>query len=103
LLKLKAKLKGRSLEQELRAILRRAAELNKEEKLALVDSIRSMTPRRLLRHPAYDCFYLALAEERLSCARGGAACQAGKRRPAPDQPLGGHAVAGGRYQLVGTE
>jgi plasmid stability protein len=46
-LKLKAKLKGHSLEQELRDILRRAAELTKEEKLALIDSIRSMTPRRL--------------------------------------------------------
>lgn len=46
-LKLKAKLKGHSLEQELRDILKRAAELSKEEKLALIDSIRSMTPRRL--------------------------------------------------------
>jgi plasmid stability protein len=46
-LKLKAKLKGRSLEQELRDILKRAAELTKEEKLALIDSIRAMTPRRL--------------------------------------------------------
>ena len=40
-LKLKAKLKGHSLEQELREILKRAAELNKEEKLALIDSIRA--------------------------------------------------------------
>jgi antitoxin FitA len=46
-LKLKAELKGHSLEQELRDILRGAAELSKEEKLALIDSIRSMTPRRL--------------------------------------------------------
>jgi len=46
-LKLKAKLKGRSLEQELRDILRRAAELSKEEKLALVDSIRAKQKRRL--------------------------------------------------------
>jgi plasmid stability protein len=44
---LKAKLKGHSLEQELRDILRRAGELNKEEKLALIDSIRSMRLRRL--------------------------------------------------------
>jgi plasmid stability protein len=40
-LKLKAQLKGHSLEQELRDILRRAAELTKEEKLALIDSIRA--------------------------------------------------------------
>lgn len=46
-LKFKAKLKGHSLEQELREILKRAAELTKEEKLALIDSIRAMTPRRL--------------------------------------------------------
>jgi plasmid stability protein len=43
----KAQLKGHSLEQELHDTLRRAAELSKEEKLALIDSIRSMTPRRL--------------------------------------------------------
>ena len=46
-LKFKAKLKGHSLEHELREILKRAAELTKEEKLALIDSIRAMTPRRL--------------------------------------------------------
>jgi antitoxin FitA len=46
-LKLKAKLKGHSLEQELRDILRRAAELSKEEKLALIDSIRAKQKRRL--------------------------------------------------------
>jgi plasmid stability protein len=46
-LKLKAELKGHSLEQELRDILKQAAGLTKAEKLALIDSIRSMTPRRL--------------------------------------------------------
>ena len=46
-LKLKAKLKDHSLEQELRDILKRAADLTREEKLALIDSIRKMTPRRL--------------------------------------------------------
>jgi antitoxin FitA len=46
-LKLKAELKGHSLEQELRDILKQAAGLTKEEKLALIDRIRSMTPRRL--------------------------------------------------------
>ena len=46
-LKFKAELHGRSLEQELRDLLKRAAELTKEEKLALVDRIRAMTPQRL--------------------------------------------------------
>ena len=46
-LKIKAELHGCSLEQELRDILKRAAELTTEEKLALVDSIRAMTPKRL--------------------------------------------------------
>jgi plasmid stability protein len=46
-LKFKAELHGRSLEQELRDILKRAAELTTEEKLALVDRIRAMTPHRL--------------------------------------------------------
>jgi antitoxin FitA len=35
------------LKYELREILQRAAELSAEEKLALIDSIRAMTPRRL--------------------------------------------------------
>jgi antitoxin FitA len=38
-LKLKAELRGHSLEQELREILTRAAELTGKEKLALVDRI----------------------------------------------------------------
>ena len=38
-LKFKAELRGHSLEQELRDILQRAAELTTEEKLALVDRI----------------------------------------------------------------
>jgi len=46
-LKLKAELHGHSLEQELREILKRSAELTVEEKLAMVDRIRAMTPKRL--------------------------------------------------------
>lgn len=46
-LKIKAELHGHSLEQELREILKRAAELTVEEKLALIDRIRAMTPKRL--------------------------------------------------------
>jgi antitoxin FitA len=46
-LKFKAGLHGHSLEQELRLILRRAAELTVEEKLALIDRVRAMTPRHL--------------------------------------------------------
>jgi plasmid stability protein len=46
-LKFKAELHGHSLEQELRQILRRAAELTVEEKLALVDRIRAKQKRPL--------------------------------------------------------
>ena len=46
-LKIKAELHGRSLEQELREILKRAAELTVEEKLALADRIRAMQTRPL--------------------------------------------------------
>jgi antitoxin FitA len=46
-LKFKAELHGHSLEQELRNILKRAAELTSEEKLALADRIAAMTPRPL--------------------------------------------------------
>jgi plasmid stability protein len=46
-LKLKAKLKGHSLEQQLRDILKRATDLTKQEKLALIDSIRGKQKRRL--------------------------------------------------------
>jgi plasmid stability protein len=46
-LKFKAELHGHSLEQELREILKRAAELTTEEKLALIDRIRTMQKRRL--------------------------------------------------------
>jgi plasmid stability protein len=46
-LKFKAELHGHSLEQELREILKRAAELTPEEKLALVDRIRAKQKRRL--------------------------------------------------------
>jgi plasmid stability protein len=46
-LKIKAELHGRSLEQELREILKRAAELTPQEKLALIDRIRAMQKRPL--------------------------------------------------------
>jgi antitoxin FitA len=46
-LKFKAELHGHSLEQELREILKRAAELTTEEKLALIDRIRAKQERRL--------------------------------------------------------
>jgi antitoxin FitA len=46
-LKIKAELHGHSLEQELREILKRAAELTTEEKLALVDRIRAKQKRPL--------------------------------------------------------
>ncbi len=46
-LKFKAALHGHSLEQELREILKRAAELSSEEKLALADRIAALTPRPL--------------------------------------------------------
>ena len=46
-LKFKAELHGHSLEQELRQILRRAAELTVQEKLALVDRIRAKQKRPL--------------------------------------------------------
>ena len=46
-LKFKAELHGHSLEQELREILKRAAELTTEEKLALVDRIAAKQKRPL--------------------------------------------------------
>jgi antitoxin FitA len=46
-LKFKAELHGHSLEQELRDILKQAAELTTEEKLALVERIRAKQERRL--------------------------------------------------------
>jgi antitoxin FitA len=46
-LKLKAELRGHSLEQELREILTRAAELTGKEKLALVDRIAAKQKRPL--------------------------------------------------------
>ena len=46
-LKLKAELHGHSLEQELRDILKSAAELSSEEKLAIADRIAALTPRPL--------------------------------------------------------
>jgi plasmid stability protein len=45
-LKAKAELHGHSLEQELRAILSGAAKPNAEDRLALADRIRAMTPRK---------------------------------------------------------
>ena len=46
-LKIKAELHGHSLEQELREILKRAAPLTAEEKIALVDRIRAKQKRPL--------------------------------------------------------
>lgn len=46
-LKAKAELHGRSLEQELRDILTRAAPLSPEEKLAVADRVRAMTPKHV--------------------------------------------------------
>jgi plasmid stability protein len=43
-LKTKAELKGRSLEQELRDVLTNAAPLTPEEKMALFQRLRTMTP-----------------------------------------------------------
>jgi plasmid stability protein len=45
-LKAKAALHGNSLEQELRRILSEAARPGPEERLALADGIRAMTPRK---------------------------------------------------------
>ncbi|MBX3330600.1 MAG: hypothetical protein KF722_09380 [Nitrospira sp.] len=45
-LKAKAELHGQSLEQELRAILSRAALPNAQERIALADRIRALTPKR---------------------------------------------------------
>jgi len=45
-LKAKAELHGHSLERELRAILAGAAKPNADERLALADRIRAMTPKR---------------------------------------------------------
>jgi len=44
-LKLTAELKGRTLEEEIRAIIVRAAPLTPEERVALSDRIRSMQAR----------------------------------------------------------
>ena len=43
-LKIKAELRGHSLEQELKAILVEAAKLTIEDRRTLVDQIRAMTP-----------------------------------------------------------
>ena len=45
-LKAKAELHGQSLEQELRAILSRAAVPNVEERVTLAGRIRGLTPKR---------------------------------------------------------
>ena len=45
-LRVRARLKGHSLEQELRETLSRAVgKLSPEEKLAIIDEIRAMTPK----------------------------------------------------------
>jgi plasmid stability protein len=46
-LKARAKLRGHSLERELRTILTRSAGMTAAEKLAVADRVRAMTPRRL--------------------------------------------------------
>jgi antitoxin FitA len=53
-LKLKAELHGRSLEQELREILRAAAPLSVEQKLALVDRAHALTRGRAQHEKAED-------------------------------------------------
>ena len=53
-LKLKAELSGHSLEQELREILRKAAPLTKEQKLALIDRAHAMTADRTQSELAED-------------------------------------------------
>ncbi len=47
ILKRKAELHGRSLEQELREILSAAAPLTKNERMAMAKRIRAMTPSRV--------------------------------------------------------
>ncbi len=51
-LKLKAELHGRSLEQELREILRAAAPLTVEQKLALMRRAQAMTPKGVKQTPS---------------------------------------------------
>lgn len=51
-LKLKAKLHGRSLEQELREILRQATPLTVEQKLALSKLAQEMTPKGVVQTPS---------------------------------------------------
>lgn len=53
-LKLKAELSGHSLEQELREILRKAAPLTTEQKLALIDRSHEMTAHRVQHALAED-------------------------------------------------
>lgn len=53
-LKLKAELHGHSLEQELREILRAAAPLTVEQKLALVDRAHALTRGRIQTEKAED-------------------------------------------------
>lgn len=53
-LKRKAALHGRSLEQELREILASAARFDREERLAVADRIRAMTPRGVAQTDSTD-------------------------------------------------
>ncbi len=53
-LKRKAALHGRSLEQELREILSSAARFDREERLAVADRIRAMTPRGVVQTDSTD-------------------------------------------------
>lgn len=50
--RIKAELKGHSLEQELRDVLRRSAPLSTEEKLALIDRAHAMTPKNVVQTPS---------------------------------------------------
>ena len=53
-LKFKAELSGHSLEQELREILRKAAPLSPEQKMALSERARAMTLKGVKQTPAED-------------------------------------------------
>lgn len=46
-LRARARLRGHSLEQELRDILTKAARLTREERLRRIDRIRAMTPKNV--------------------------------------------------------
>ncbi len=51
-MKLKAELNGHSLEQELREVIKAAAPLTTEQKLALIDRAHALTPKGVEQTPA---------------------------------------------------